>query len=132
MITLDTSGLFALLNRSDRDHRAARDALLSDGGPYLVPVGILGEISYLVEERLGTPVLEAMLSDLEAGGLRAECGENDLARIRQLVVRYADLPLGFAEACVIACAERNGGAVLTLDRRDFDVVAADVPLALLP
>lgn len=47
VITLDTSGLFALLNRSDPDHVAARDALMSDGGPYLVPVGILGEISHL-------------------------------------------------------------------------------------
>jgi predicted nucleic acid-binding protein len=45
---------------------------------------------------------------------------------------HADLPLGFADASVISCAERSGGAVLTLDRRDFDVVAAEGKIALVP
>jgi predicted nucleic acid-binding protein len=38
------------------------------------------------------------------------------------VIRYADLPLGFADAAVIACAERAKAEVLTFDRRDFEVV----------
>jgi predicted nucleic acid-binding protein len=46
--------------------------------------------------------------------------------------RYGDLPLGFADAAVVACAERNGGRILTFDRRDFDVVAADVGLTIVP
>jgi predicted nucleic acid-binding protein len=33
---------------------------------------------------------------------------------------------------VIACAERNGGRVLTLDRRDFDVVAGEGVITVLP
>ena len=46
--------------------------------------------------------------------------------------RYADLPLGFADAAVIACAERNGGRVMTFDRSDFDVVAAEGPITIVP
>jgi len=46
--------------------------------------------------------------------------------------RYADLPLGFSDAAVIACAERSGGSVLTFDRRDFEVVARDVPITVVP
>lgn len=132
MITLDTSGLYALLNRSDPDHAEVRRALLESPGPYLVPMGIMAEIAYLVEERLGGAVLEALLSDLDAGGFRPDCGDRDLGRIKELTRRYADLPLGFSDACVIACAERNGGAVLTLDRRDFEVVAREMDLTLLP
>lgn len=132
MITLDTSGLFALMNRRDPAHQKVRKALLADPGPYLVPAGILGEISYLLERRYGIKALDAFLEDLESGTFRLDCGEGDLARVRALASRYADLPLGFADAAVIACAERNGGAVLTLDRRDFGVVAREGRIVLLP
>jgi len=53
-------------------------------------------------------------------------------RIRELMTRYVDLHLGFADAAVVACAERNGGAVLTFDRRDFDVIARDLPITVVP
>lgn len=132
MITLDTSGLFALLNRRDHDHQRTKAALLQDAGPYLVPAGILAEAAYLIEHRLKLRVLDAFLSDLETGGYALECGERDIPRIRVLVSRYADLPLGFADAAVIACAERHGGRVLTLDARHFGVVAREGKLTLLP
>ena len=61
-----------------------------------------------------------------------DCGEEDISRVRELVLRYADLPLGSADASVIACAERNGGRVLTLDLRHFGTVAAEGKLSLLP
>ena len=137
MITLDTSGLFALLNRRDPDHEPVKAALLEDAGPYLVPAGILAEIAYLIERRLGIEVLEVFISDLEAGGFALDCGEEDLTRVRELVRRYADLPLGFADASVVACAERargreGTGKVLTLDRRHFGVVAREGNITPLP
>jgi uncharacterized protein len=132
LITLDTSGLFALLNRRDTDHERVKTALFADKGPYLVPAGILAEIAYMVEERLGVRALASLLLDLEAGGLTLECGEEDLPRIRELVERYEDLPLGFADASVVSCAERNAGKVLTLDLRHFGVVAGEGRISLLP
>ncbi len=104
MITLDSSGLFTLLNRSDRDHERTRSALLEAGRPYLVPVGILAEIAYLLERRMPA-ALDVFLSDIEAGAFDLDCGEADMPRVRELVARYADLPLGYADAAVIACAE---------------------------
>jgi predicted nucleic acid-binding protein len=70
--------------------------------------------------------------DLETGVYTLECGEQDLPRTRELIRRYADLPLGFADAAVIACAERHGGRVLTLDLRDFGVVAREGRITLAP
>lgn len=87
LITLDTSGLFALLNRGDGDHERVKTALFEDRGPYQVPAGILSEISYMVEERLRPEAFESFLLDLEAGDLTLECGEEDLPRIRVLVER---------------------------------------------
>lgn len=132
LITLDTSGIFALLNRRDPDHQSARDALTTVRPPYLVPAGILAEIGYLIEKRLGVDVLDAFLFDLEQHAFALTNTEDDLARIRELVRRYSDPPLGLADAAVIACAERHGGKVLTLDRRHFGVVAREGTIELLP
>lgn len=132
LITLDTSALFALLNRRDPDHESVRRAFEQDRGPYLVPAGILAEIGYLVEQRLGLEVLDALLDDLEQRALALECGDEDFPRIRELVRRYHDLPLGLADASVVACAERHGGAVLTLDSRHFGVVSGEGTIAVLP
>ncbi len=132
MITLDTSGILALLDDTDPRHDDAVAVLVADRGPFIVPAGILAEIGYMIERLLGLEVVDAFLGDLESGAFILDCGESDLGRVRELVSRFASLPLGTADASVIACAERNGGRVLTLDMRDFGVVARDVPLALLP
>jgi predicted nucleic acid-binding protein len=132
VITLDTSGVYALCNRADPDHVRARQVLLTDRGPHIVPVGILAEVCYLLEERLGVPVLLAFLVDLEQGVYLPDCGDKDLPRIAQLVERYSDLPLGFADAAVISCAERRGGAVLTFDERHFRVVERAGSIRVLP
>jgi uncharacterized protein len=132
MITLDTSALLAILNRGDPHHARMTAVLRSDWGPYVIPVGILGELAYMIETRYGINILDSFLGDCLSGAYTLDCGEQDVPRIRTLVRRYADLPLGFADAAVIACAERYGGRVLTLDLRHFGVVAREGNLALLP
>lgn len=132
VLTLDTSGLYAILNAADPYHRtclAARDA---DPGPYFVPAGILGELAYLVERDLGLTVFSAFLRDLDEGAYTLDCSETNFNRIDELAHRYANLPLGFADASVIACAERHRGRVITTDRRDFDIVAREGRIVILP
>lgn len=55
-------------------------------------------------------------------------------RIAKLVAQYRDLPLGTADASVIAAAERLGiSDIATLDRRHFTVVRSTLgDLRLLP
>ncbi len=91
----------------------------------------MAEIAYFVE-RLEAGALESLLLDLESGGFALECGEEDLPRVRELVERYGDMPLGFADACVIFCAERNGGKVLTLGLRHFGVGAGEGRISIRP
>ncbi|GGV11395.1 hypothetical protein GCM10010293_01580 [Streptomyces griseoflavus] len=59
----------------------------------------------------------------------------DLDRMSELVLQYADFPLGGVDAAVIAVAERFGvERVATLDRRHFSVVRPKhtTALTLLP
>ena len=132
MITLDTSGIVALLNRSDRRHADAARALASGNGPTVVPLGIMAEVAFVLGRTLGEHATSAFLVGLEQGDSLLDCGDADLPRIRELMTRYVEVGLGFADAAVVACAERNGGSVLTFDRREFEVVARDVPISLVP
>jgi predicted nucleic acid-binding protein len=56
-------------------------------------------------------------------------GSADWLRIAQLVAAFRDLPLGTADASIVAACERLGArAIATLDRRHFSVVRpAHVP-----
>lgn len=132
MITLDTSAIVALINKREPHHRVVRQTMLEDPGPYVIPTLIFAEVGYPLEARYGLRVINALLTDLVSGAYALDGGFEALPRIQQLVNRYHDLPLGVADAAVIACAERNGGRVLTLDRRHFGVVAREGTIVVLP
>lgn len=86
----------------------------------------------MLEAGLGAPVLRQFVREIEAGYYELDCGEDDIARIGELLDRYADLSLGLADASVIACAERRGGRVLTFDDRDFAPVARAGTITMVP
>lgn len=132
MLTIDTSGLLALMDRRDENHRAATREVEADEGPPIIPAGILSEAAYMIEARIGARFVSAFVADLASGALGLDCGEVDFARIATLLARYDDIALGFTDASVVACAERNGGRVLTFDRRGFSIVAREGTIALVP
>ena len=71
------------------------------------------------------PAAEARLfRSIAEGEIHIEVLTNgDLRRVAELVETYEDLPLGGADASVIAIAERLGETLIaTLDRRHFSVV----------
>ncbi len=94
-------------------------------GELVVPAAVLSEVSYFIERDLGGKRLALFVQDIIEGSIRLDCGERDWPRVFQLVKRYADLPLGLADSSVIACAERYGGRVATLDYRHFGAVAGE-------
>jgi len=132
MITLDVSAVVALFVRSDRHHVDAAGCLSAARVPTVVPVGILAEVDAILAFRLAPGASVAFLAGIERGDTLLDCGDVDLPRIRELMVRFADLRLGFADAAAVACAERNGGEVLTFHRQVFAPIARDVPITLLP
>jgi len=123
MITLDTSGFLALINRRDRGHVACLTAMESDRGPYYLPSALLSEIGWFLEERY-RHLQSAFLADLTEGVYTVDWEPIDLGRLSTLVEKYGNLPLSIADAIVVLCAERHGGQVLTLDEH-FSIVGRD-------
>jgi uncharacterized protein len=104
-------------------------------GPLIVPTLVITEVTYLIGARLGSDAEVRFLGDLAAGNLLADpVAPGDWLRIAELVARYRSLPLGTADASVIASAERRGVRnIATFDRRHFTVVRSTLgDLALLP
>ncbi len=100
-----------------------------------MPTLVITEVTHLVGTRLGVDPEVRFLGDLAAGNLIAEpVAASDWMRIAELVMQYADLPLGTVDASVIAAAERLGiNDIATLDRRHFTVVQSNIGiLNLLP
>ena len=100
--------------RADARHHRGR---ISAGDP----VGGRGGSSIPRRPRRGNLIAEPVLA-------------RDWLRIAELVAKYRDLPLGTADASVVAAAERLGiTEVATLDRRHFTVVRPSTgPFTVLP
>jgi predicted nucleic acid-binding protein len=84
-----------------------------------------GDLLDQLASRRGVPhAIGLVLDDLVRGAyVRFEHDLDDLRRVRALVERYAELPLGFVDASVMTTAERlEETAIATLDHRHFSVV----------
>ncbi|MEU8898440.1 PIN domain-containing protein [Nocardia sp. NPDC048505] len=136
MIVLDTGPIVAAINKRDNRHSECAKLLETAAGPLVVPAPVLTEVSYLLEKRSGTHAEALFLTALIDGEIELEAlTRADLVRVRQLVIQYADLPLGSVDASVVAVAERLGVTeVATLDLAHFRVIKPQhcAAFALLP
>lgn len=130
MITIDTSAVVALWDERESRH-AETVTLLEREQVARLPLATLGEIAYFIERRHNRRTLSEFIRNLINGAFEIDSGVGDFPRILELVDRYADLRLGLVDAAVIACAERNGGRVLTYDFRHFGTVAREGTIILV-
>jgi uncharacterized protein len=131
VIVLDTSAILASMNVDDPDH--ARVVAAMAGEQHLIiPAGIMAEVTLLIDSRFGAASLQGFMQSLVDGEVAIDWQHGDLRRAAELMIKYHDLALGYADAAVIVCAERNGGRVATLDRRHFGVVAGEGTIQIVP
>jgi predicted nucleic acid-binding protein len=120
----DTGPLYGALDRTDTDHAACARLLAESAEPIVVPAPVVVELEWLASSRLEPRAFLTFLTDIEGGAVEiAELERTDYRRIKQLLNRYADLPLGFVDAAVLAVVERFAERKLaTLDHRHFSVL----------
>jgi len=124
VILLDTSGLLAAIDGSQRFHQACVEALAERNDPLLLSPFVLAEIDYLVSTRIGVKAETALLTEVARGAFRLEAFDaDDVDQARGIIERYADLGIGLADASIVVLAGRHRARdVLTLDRRHFHVL----------
>lgn len=120
-LLLDTGALISLLDRSQAQHRGFRRFFEAWTGTVVTTEAVLTESSHLLARvRRGRSACVDFV--LAGGALLIPTDGNSLRRIRELMNKYEDLPMGYADATLVALAEElRTDRIMTTDRRDFDV-----------
>jgi predicted nucleic acid-binding protein len=107
VILLDTSGLLANYDKSDRYHTAAARVLAHPQRRILSPF-VLAELAYLVAQTSGQAAELVVLEDAARGAYQFESfGAAEVAAARRIIEQYADVRLGLADASIAVLAERH-------------------------
>jgi predicted nucleic acid-binding protein len=123
-VLADTGPLYALVDRSDAWHERVTAWWKHAPRQVVIPVSVLPEVSYLLQTRIGPEAEQAFIRAVAEDEFITEPLEpEDILRAAELMREYADLPLGFVDATVVAIAERlDVRTILTTDRRHFGVL----------
>jgi predicted nucleic acid-binding protein len=136
VIILDTSGLLAAIDASQRHHGAAMAALRAADPPWALSPFVLAELDYLLATRVGGSAERALLSEVVRGVYRLESFmPEDVGAAEQVMAKYAALEIGLADASIVVLANRYGVRdLLTLDQRHFRAIRGpgSRPFRILP
>lgn len=136
MIVVDTSAVFAALDRSQSQYDRVSSFLENSRERLVLSPFVLAELDYLLARRVGDHAALELLRDVESGAyLLAEIAPDDVAASRQVIEYFDDLGIGVADASIVVLAARYGtDRVLTLDERHFRQLRTldGKPFTLLP
>jgi len=121
MILLDTGPLVGLFDATDRSHAGCRRILSRLDDRLATTLPVLTEAFHLL--RPETHRVSGLIDFIRDGGAAVIPLERDgLSRCFELMHRYADIPMDFADASIVAAAEQVGtDKVFTLDRKHFGI-----------
>lgn len=132
-VLLDTGCIVALLDKSEGRHPDCVKTVSRLQAPLVTCEAVIAESCYLLRKLPGA--VEAVLENVERGAFQIPYRlADDVAAVSRLITRYADVPMDFADACLVRLASAyETGRILTLDS-DFLVYrwGKNRPFELLP
>jgi predicted nucleic acid-binding protein len=120
VIVIDTSAIYALLDRRDQRHvEAAAWYETLDEEVATTPL-VLAEADHLAAARAGAEAARAFRRDVRAGAYMVEWWREAAELSAEIAERYEDLGIGMTDASLVALADRLGTSrVATFDERHF-------------
>lgn len=119
-LLLDTGAIVSLLDRAQRRHLEFVQFFAAWTGQVVTTEAVLTEATHLLG-RVHGGALACLDFVLAGGALLIPSTPNSLRRARDLVARYADQPMDFADATLVVLAEDlKTDHVLTTDQRGFN------------
>ncbi len=119
-VLIDSGPLIALFDRSDRYHTASVEFIKNNHHELVTTLASITETLHLLNFNRQAQI--DFLAWVNTGAITLEqITVEDLLPIKKLTLKYADLPMDFADACLVFIAEKlNINEIATIDR-DFDV-----------
>jgi predicted nucleic acid-binding protein len=120
-VLVDTGPLVALLDRSDPYHLTCQEILSSLDESLVTVWPVVTEAMYML--RAYWQAQDELWEMIETGAVEIlPLGTNDVARMRELMRKYRDLPMDLADAALVRVAERERlRRIFTLDQRGFRI-----------
>ncbi len=121
MILVDAGPLVALIHADDNHHQRCIEVLRSIEEPMASIWPAVTEAMYLLG--FSADAQQALWEFIERSALYIlPLDRDDVPRMRELMAKYRDLPMDFADAALVRVAERDKiRRIFTLDHRDFSV-----------
>ena len=120
-ILIDAGPLVAVLNRRDRWHEWAVEVLSGLTEPLVTCDAVLSEAVFLLRHQ-GHGGVEKLCAMIERGLVRSENAFSEYSdAVVAMLRKYDDLPISFADACLVAMAEANPDAVVFTVDSDFKI-----------
>ena len=118
---IDAGPLVAVLNRKDDVHVECSQIIQRLDCRFYTTLAVITEAMYLLLTRVGWIAQEALWRMILRGDLIIEYpSPAELVRMSELMSKYSDRPMDFADASLVALAERLSlDRIFTVDRRDF-------------
>jgi len=119
-ILIDSGPLIALFDASDKYHFAALEFIKANRFPLITTIASLTETLHLLDFQRNAQI--DFLEWIYRGGVEIYPIENNaIKRIKQLIEKYSDLPMDFADSCLVYLAEKlQLNTIVTIDR-DFTI-----------
>lgn len=105
-LIVDTGPIVAFLNRRDRHHEWAERILGATDPPLLTCEAVISEACFLLRNVSGGP--QKMMELVQRGLIDASFHLRDeVGAVQTLMMRYQELPVSFADACLLRMAEEG-------------------------
>ena len=119
-ILIDSGPLIALFDRSDKYHSASIAFIKKNKSELITTIASITETLHLLDFSRDAQI--DFLGWINAGAVTIKnITSDDFSRIKELTAKYSDLPMDFADACLVLLGEKlNVGSIATIDR-DFDI-----------
>jgi predicted nucleic acid-binding protein len=119
-VLVDAGPLIALFDRDDKYHEAIKDFLSKGQYRFVSTAAVLTEVSYMLNFNAGAQV-DFFEWILKKGVVLCEVEHGGIPRIIQLIQKYSDMPMDFADATLVLAAEKTGiRSIISIDS-DFDI-----------
>ena len=119
-ILIDSGPLIALFDSSDKYHQEAVNFIKTNKYPLVTTLASITETLHLLD--FSRNAQTDFLEWIHRGAVEIHNIENsDFKRLRELTEKYRDLPMDFADSCLVYLAEKlNLNTIATIDR-DFTI-----------
>jgi predicted nucleic acid-binding protein len=119
-VVVDSGPLIALFDADDAYHAKALEFVRQTRAKLISSMAVVTEAMYVLDESL--QARQNLLTWIQSGGLTlTEPASADFERIKELIEKYADLPMDFTDAVVVALCERLGIHHVASVDRDFAI-----------